>query len=656
MRLPLTIVLSFLLTLLNAQYNVPKFGKIDMSDMTMSRYEKDTAATALILFDDGNSWFDLNIDGNFQYRYVRHYRIKIFDKSALDISNISIKLYQRGANEESLSGLNAATYNLVDGKIVQTKLDKDKIYRENSRNYTTSKFALPEVKEGSIIEVTYSITSDFLYNFRGWKFQFEYPSLLSQYKYVIPEYFMYRPLSKGYLKYDVYKTENGNVTFNHPNIITASTSETTIAIKDVPAFVPEPNIDCEDNYIQSIEFELSSIQFPGQIRKDYAQTWESVNNEMNDDEDFGLLLKADGFIKDTVDAIVRSSSSEIQNARDIYNYVQKRMEWNERYSIYAGQGLKKPFNERIGNSCEINLLLTIMMQRAGLAAEPVLFSTRGNGFAKTFYPTMSKFNSVLVKLSIEGKIYLLDATNKFCPFGVIPPSDINGRGRVVNNTGGDWAELTCAERYKVGKSYQLQISEDGVFKGFVLGFYDGYAGVDYRDELDKEKNTDDYIRKLQENINGLAITSYTISERDNIYKPLTDTFNVEINNRAEIIGDKILFRPLLFESLDKNMYTLEERNYPVDYNFPISEVCVFDYSLPEGYEVESLPESLGLKLPDNSISVVFAVQVVDNKIKVVYKRNVNKIMFLPDEYSALKEMFDQIVKKHAEEIILRKIV
>jgi len=656
MRLITVFVLLSTFMLSNAQFSVPKFGKIDMSDMTMTRYEKDTSARALILFDDGNSTFDLNSEGSFQYRYVRHYRIKIFDKSAFGLSDISINLFQSGAIEESLTGLNAATYNLVDGKIVQTKLERDKIYREKGRNFTLSKFALPEVKEGSIIEISYTITSDFLYNFRGWTFQYEYPSLLSQYKYVIPEYFVYRSSSQGYLEFDVYNTEDGNMTFNQPGRLTAPTNETTIAIKDVPAFVSEPNIDCEDNYIQSIEFELSSIQFPGQIRKDYAQTWESVNKEMTDDEDFGLLLKSDGFIKDTVVAVCSGASSELDKARGIYNYVQNRMEWNGRYSLWAIDGLKKPFSERVGNSCEINLLMTLMMQKAGLSADPVLFSTRGNGFAKTFYPTISKFNSVLVKLVVEGKIYLLDATGKFCPFGVLPPEDINGEGRVVNRTGGDWADLASADRYKVGKSYNLHLSEDGVFSGTILGYYDGYAGIAYREELENEKSNDDFIRKLQENEEGLAISSYSITDRYNIYKPVADTFNVEITNRVEIIGDKILFKPLLFETIDKNRYTLEQRNYPVDYNYLISEIFIFEFTLPDGYEVETLPESIGLKLPDNSISLIYAVQLVDNKIKAVYKRNVNKIMFLPDEYPALKEMFDQIVKKHAEQIILKKVV
>jgi hypothetical protein len=112
----------------------------------------------------------------------------------------------------------------------------------------------------------------------------------------------------------------------------------------------------------------------------------------------------------------------------------------------------------------------------------------------------------------------------------------------------------------------------------------------------------------------------------------------------------------LFETIEKNRYTLEDRKYPVDYNYPISEVYSFNYTLPAGYKVESLPGSVTLKLPDNSISVSYKIQSSDNKIKIEYRRDVKKILFLPDEYIALKNLYDQLVKKHAEQIILKKSI
>jgi hypothetical protein len=90
--------------------------------------------------------------------------------------------------------------------------------------------------------------------------------------------------------------------------------------------------------------------------------------------------------------------------------------------IYANRGLKKPFSERSGSSAEINLLLTLMLQNAGIKADPVMFSTRENGSPLSVFPTISKFNSVLTKVDIQGKIYLLDATSDYCALAFSLPA------------------------------------------------------------------------------------------------------------------------------------------------------------------------------------------------------------------------------------------
>lgn len=654
------------------QYAEPKYANIDIADLKMTKYDKDTTADALILFDDGFSKFALNSDQEFQFIYERHYRIKLFKKTAFYLADVSLRLRHNNSGKEKLSGLKASTFNLVNGKIVQTKLENSKIFEVEEDNFTTKKFAFPEVKEGSIIEITYSIISDFLYDFRGWKFQYSCPALWSQYRFHIPQYFTYRVVSKGYLPFDINQNKNGievyNIHYGGENTskgertaaenysIKATTKETILAVKDVPAFISEPNIDCEDNYKQSIEFELSSVQYPNSQRTDYSQTWESVNEQMKDDHDFGVLLSSAGFIKDTVTAICRNISTELEKTRAIYNYVQNRMKWNGIHSLWSLKGLKKPFTERIGNSSEINLLLTMMLQNAGIKANPVLLSTRDNGFINTMYPTITKFNSVLTKAEIAGKVILMDPISKYCPFGLLPANDLNGKGLVVNNETGGWIDLKTDAKYKEIKTYDLSINPEGSFNGSISGAYADYAGIVYRSTLSSEKNNDDYIRKIQENLKGLTINSYSISDNSNNNIIASDTFKVEVTDHAELIGDKILFNPLLFERLEKNRYTLEERKYPVDYNYPISELYTFNYTIPEGYKVESLPQSVSMTLPDNSIVVSYQVKNTGNKINIEYKREISKILFLPAEYKKLKEFYDDLVKKQAEQIILKKSV
>ena len=72
--------------------------------------------------------------------------------------------------------------------------------------------------------------------------------------------------------------------------------------------------------------------------------------------------------------------------------------------------------------------------------------------------------------------------------------------------------------------------------------------------------------------------------------------------------------------------------------------------------MESLPESATFNLPDNSISVSYSIKSIDNVIHIEYKRDVKKILFMPENYTDLKNLYNQLVKKHEEQIILKKAV
>jgi len=654
------------------QFKEPGFGKIDPSELKMTKYEKDSTADALFLFDNGESKFILNRDRHFQFVFSRHFRIKIFKKTAFHWADVKLNLYKSNSGKEQLRDIKAVTYNMVDGKLVTSKVERNNIFDEESKNFMTKKLAFKDVREGSIIELSYSIVSDFLYELRGWNFQYYIPALWSQYSYSIPEYFNYKVHSKGYLPFNVNNQSNHfeKFTVHYDSEITPGTGggrvsaqnsdievktlDVTLATKDVPAFISEPNIDCEENYMQSFGFELGSTDFPGEMHKDFSQTWASVNKQLVDDDEFGQALKAKSFVNDTVKKLCKNISTDLEKATTIYNYVQKRMKWNGVYSLWAKRGLKTPFTERSGNSAEINLLLTTMFQTAGLKADPVIFSTRDNGYEIDYYPTLTKYNSVLTQLEVDGKQILLDVSNEFCPFGTLPANDVNGKGRLVNNLEGDWVNLDTQTKYKESKKYVLEIHPDGKFTGTVDGIYDGYACINYRKRLSQEKSNEDFVRKMQENIKGLSIKSFNVKNVKRADENLIDSIVVEITDHADILGDKILFQPLLFERIEKNRYTLEDRKYPVNFNYPISETYVFEYTIPQGYEVETLPQSKIFRLQDNSISASYNVQILGNKIFVLFKRDINKILFLPEEYPNLKEMFNQIVKKHSEQIILKK--
>ena len=66
--------------------------------------------------------------------------------------------------------------------------------------------------------------------------------------------------------------------------------------------------------------------------------------------------------------------------------------------------------KKIGNAADINLLLVAMLNKAGIEANPVILSTRENGFIAMAHPSLSDCNYVVARAVVDGKQILLDAT------------------------------------------------------------------------------------------------------------------------------------------------------------------------------------------------------------------------------------------------------
>jgi hypothetical protein len=113
-----------------AQKPPVKFGDVSIDDLKMNRYDKDSSASAVVLADYGESILQYDQNKGFVLHFERITRIKILTKDGLDQGNFSIPLYHDSGNDEKISGLKAVTYNLENGKIVESKLKNDGIFKE----------------------------------------------------------------------------------------------------------------------------------------------------------------------------------------------------------------------------------------------------------------------------------------------------------------------------------------------------------------------------------------------------------------------------------------------------------------------------------------------------------------------------------------------
>ncbi|MBT1705463.1 DUF3857 domain-containing protein [Chryseosolibacter indicus] len=622
-----------------------KFGDIPMDDLNMKVYSKDTSASAVVLSDYGEAYIRINTTTS-SLLFERHTRIKILKKEGLDWANVEVPLYHFGSSEEKVTNLKASTFNLENGKIVEAKMSKDGIFKDKfNRNIFLHKFTLPNVKEGSVIEYSYTINSDLLWNFPNWQFQRTIPTRHSEYWAILPEFFVFEKYMQGYVSPTTYEVKN------KPMSDYQSNAHHWI-IKDVHAFKEEPFMTSEEDFISRINFALSHINFPGEPVREIMGSWAKLNQILLDDEDFGGVIRGSGFLKKTVEEVTAGIDDPVKKITALHNYVKRNLEWDGHNDFFA-DNLKTVIEKKKGSSGDLNLLLASMVSKAGFEVEPVILSTRDHGFVRMQYPMSKQFNYVvcLVRLP-ENKTIFLDATDKFIPISVLPERCLNGQGLIISKTRHGWINLETKAKAKTVASAEFNLAGNGEMKGKLTFNRDGYdANKARRDYTSKGHNG--YVK----NFLGTKLWQIEKSDFQNVDEvenSLREVHELVLNDHASVSGDIIYVNPFITTQLESNPFKLDERMYPVNYSSVIEKVYMCKLILPESFTIDEIPQSKVITLPNNAARYLYNVTQMGNMVHITSNFQINKSLFTQDEYPFLREFYDQVVAKQNEQIVLRK--
>ncbi|WP_244216028.1 DUF3857 domain-containing protein [Pedobacter kyonggii] len=635
-----------------------KFGKIAPTEFEVKATGQDSSASAIKLFDVGDCYFEYNPTGGFIYVFERHIRYKILNKNGYDLANYRVELYRNSNSaKEDLSFMDAATYNMVDGKMVTSKLNKDARFTEEfDKNNVVKKFALPNVKEGSIIEFKYKIKSDFIFTLRGWKFQSNIPTLWSEYNVKIPEYLTYKNNLSGY--YQVDHPLHQNVSASYVPGLSSTAVYDKYCAANVPALKEEPYVTTMDDYIPKIKFELRATQFPGELYQDFNGSWSKIINGLAQDEKFGGFINKNSYAKSVLPGILKGEKDTLAAVKLIFNYVKNNLKWNKEYSEYAKEtNPKSIFEKKTGSSADINLSLLSLLKEAKIEAYPVLISTRENG-EHPGYPVESAFNNIIGVTQIGNTLYFLDATDKDLPVGMLDYENLSHQGFYMNlkSFNGKWLSTEPSLSSEKIFVYNMTLDKENKLTGKINQYSKGYSALNLRNKYRKTNNETEFVKNFKKDKTGLEISNYKIDNLDNLDELLTESMDVVIEDNVEEAGNLVYFTPLLFERTKENLFKLEQRKFPVDFAYPFKESYRITINFPEDYEVDKLPKGGVYKLPEDNGTFTINYVAEGKTLMVRSIISVNKSLYTPEEYFDLKELFKTVVEKQAEQIVFKKKV
>jgi hypothetical protein len=649
-----TIILLLLLSQLSFFAQNYKFGKVSKEELQEQFYPLDSTADAAYLFKSRTTFFDYVPNIGFQVVTEYHERIKIYTNAGFEMATKSISYYTpENRSDEAVSSIKGYTFNLEGNKVEREKLSRSSIFKETLNEFrSVKKITMPKIKEGSVIELRYIIISPYTQTIEDLKLQYQIPVKKLEYQIQIPEYFVFNKRSIGYHYVKLIKeVKSGRIGDIDYRINITKFDESNIpALKN-----DEPFVSSVSNYRAGLKFELEQTNFIsiGGDFNNYSNSWESVSKQIYKASSFGDQLNISSYYKKDLEKILENNISEIDKLLAIFQFVKNKVKWNEYYGIYAYNGVRKAYKERVGNVADINLILTAMLRSAGLNADPVLVSTRTNGVP--LFPTIDGFNYVIsaVKLATGGSV-LLDATAPYCAPNILPRRALNWNGRKVTKDGNSsWIKLTSSEHALEENTVMVKITDDMTLEGLIRTKYDNLNALNYRN-TNNHITEENLIPKLEEKYK-FEIEDYKVVNKKILGKPIARNIKFISEDLIEEINGKLYIEPILFLTTHKNPFKLEDRKFPVDFVSPWKDVNRVSIEIPEGYKVEFLPESFAISLPDNLGVFKYQVLQKGGKISTTSILQFNNAIILPQYYAHLKDFYRQIVQKQSKKLVLVKI-
>jgi transglutaminase-like putative cysteine protease len=327
--------------------------------------------------------------------------------------------------------------------------------------------------------------------------------------------------------------------------------------------------------------------------------------------------KPDDF-KSKVTELTAGKKTDIEKVKSIFYWVQDNIRYIAFEDGLAGfipTAAQDVYKTKYGDCKGMANLLTEMLKLAGLEAYITWIGTRHIPYDYTL-PSLSVDNHCISTVVLGGKEYFLDGTEKFVPFGDYAWR-IQGKEVLIGK--GDKYDVKkipvadkAANKIHTKTSFELK---DNILKGHVAVTMTGEERtgfLQYYHDVPKDKQKEMIQNMLRFGNRNLVVNNIKTSDLNNREIPVVLEGDIDLSNYV-IAEDKEVYVGIDFFPEDLNSF-IPDKDRQHDYIFHSAYVTSdeTELTLPAGYKVVSLPDSINLQYPDYGIQASY--QVKGNKV------------------------------------------
>lgn len=347
-------------------------------------------------------------------------------------------------------------------------------------------------------------------------------------------------------------------------------------------------------------------------------------------------------------------------------------------AIEIGIGGIKPhpasevFTHRYGDCKDKAALLKAMLSQIGVKSYLMPIQTDRGVFTDRS-PANLGFNHVILAIQLAGASYkkdlpalyehpklghllIFDPTAELVPFGQIPYYEQDNYALLVGENGGELIHLPLspAELNSINRTVSLVLSADGTLKGEVEESRSGYFAAAARDikDISMQDRKKVIEHMLGRTVANFQVDSFDVVNAEDIEKDLVLRYKFTAGHYAKNAGPLLLVRPRVIGEMAGYYDASKPRHYAYQFEAPFTRSDKVEISLPEGFQVDELPEPAKASYPFGEY--VSKTESAGHVLKYTrtYKMETSDVPL--EKMDDLKKLFGQINMDEKNMAILKK--
>ncbi len=588
---------------------------------------------------------------------VQNFTVKDINSAMLEIHEIVTILNEDGSHHLSF-GATSSKFNYLDAAEINVyNAVGTKVNTYTKKEMQTASFGEGLVEDGKttyfkVTAPSYPITVEKIYSIK-FKGILSYPKNTIQNPYTAVEHFKYTVVVPSELGLR-YKVINAHQV---PGLISNIDGNTySWEAKNLVAKKSEKHNGSSSRYAPQIllapnKFKLDDYEGDMTSWKNFGEWNHRLIGNRNQLSEKG---------KAVIQSLTKETTTDIEKAKLIYNYLQKNMRY---VSIQLGIGGFQPFpadfvqEKKYGDCKALSNYMQAALNVVGIKSHYAVINSGANAIpALEDFPS-DPFDHIILCIPQEKDSIWLECTSQTEDFGELGDFTENRKALLVTENGGVLVNTPASKPSNniFTSSTQIELNEDGTGKAeaSITGtgeFKQQQVAYTY------QQSEDDKRRYLIKAIEWKQPDVVTVTNGTRFEKPYRINAKMEYDQLPAFkTGSKMFLQPRLYPLFDEDIPDSEKRIQDYYFAFPYQAKDTTVYHLPEGFGIDNLPKEKTITYPFAKYNCAYTWNEATKLITITTALEITEHVVKAASYPQLLEFRKAVEADMNEKIVVKRM-